>query len=89
MPITGHGDGHTEEHQLDVTRTMGVQLEPATRWARLFAWLRPAPPVPPAWHAPRPNTTGPGRGRHRCTAGGVLYTYRLPSGDIITFRRRP
>ena len=74
---------------MDVTRTMGVQLEHPTRWARFTAWLRPAPPVPPAWRAPRPDSTGPGRGRHRCTTGGLLYTYRLPSGDIVMFRRRP
>lgn len=72
-----------------VTRTMNIQIEPATRWARLAAWFRPAPPIHPAWHAPRPDTTGPGRGRHRVTSGGVLYTYRLPSGTVVTFRRRP
>jgi hypothetical protein len=74
---------------MSVTQTTGVEIGWTCWWQRLRARLRPTPSRPPSYHASRTANVRPGTGgRHRC-ATGVLRQEQLPSGWIVTFRRRP
>lgn len=73
---------------MGVTLT-GIEVAQPSWWQRVVARWRPTPTRPPSYHASRTANVRPGSGgRHRCTTG-VLRQEQLPSGWIVTFRRRP